>query len=115
MMRRVITANRLTDGAVVYWADGSWVEMLDDASRLEDESSCQSALALAEESVGRQEVVSPYWIDIQPVTSGNSGVESHEVTSAWVPVRYREVIRAHGPSVHLHFGKQARLGRKQSG
>ena len=115
MVLRVITANRLTDGAVVYWSSGVWVDMLDDARRFEDESSCQAALVLAEESVLRQEVVSPYWIDIQPVTSGNGGIDSHEVTSAWLPVRYREVIRAYGPSVHLHFGKQARLAKKQSG
>ena len=111
MHERVITANRLQDGDVVYWCAGAWVLFIDEASRFADKEQCEAALKQAEDAVLRQEVVSPYWIEVAPIDSDsfNGGVTSHRVTSKWVPVRYREVIRAFGPSVHLHFGKQALL------
>ncbi|MBC6444694.1 MAG: DUF2849 domain-containing protein [Alphaproteobacteria bacterium GM202ARS2] len=116
MQQRVITASRLQDGCVVYWRDGAWVLFIDEATRFTDVKKCEGALQQAEEAVGRQEVVSPYWIEVVPIGDDefNGGLASHRVTSKWVPVRYREVIRAFGPSVHLHFGKQALLRKEDT-
>ena len=116
MEQRVITASRLQDGCVVYWRDGAWVLFIDEASRFTEVAACEAALEQAEQAVLRQEVVSPYWIEVVAVPDDvfNNGLASHRVVSKWVPTRYREVIRAFGPSVHLHFGKQALLRKKHS-
>ncbi|MBC6496830.1 MAG: DUF2849 domain-containing protein [Alphaproteobacteria bacterium GM7ARS4] len=113
---KVITANALGSGEVVYWKDGEWVSFLDEARKLDDDEGCQKALAEAMEAEKRMEIVSPYWIEVVRVGEDdvpNKGVISHDVRGRWIPKRYREVIRAFGPSVHLHFGKQAQLSLMQ--
>ena len=58
---KVITANRLTDGRVIYrTADGQWSPNLAEAQPLE-ESAAETALALAEGEFGI--AVGPYLID----------------------------------------------------
>ncbi|WP_417685681.1 DUF2849 domain-containing protein [Roseibium sp.] len=94
---KVITANRLLDGEVVWQgADGAWVELLPQAQVLEGKEDVAAALALAEKSVANREVVEAYAIDVK------------DEDGRIVPVRLREVIRAAGPTTHPALGKQAR-------
>ena len=94
----VVIANRLGDGLVVYLAEGDvWVERIEDPSvRVADDPAAAADLekaGLAAEA--RQEVVGPELI----------GVERRD--GVVVPVRFREVIRAAGPTVRTDLGKQA--------
>jgi sulfite reductase (NADPH) hemoprotein beta-component len=94
---KALTANRLTDGDVVFWNDGQWVERFADAQLWADDD----AGAVEAEGAGKDQptvVVDVYLIDL---------VESEGL---WAPLSYRERIRALGPSNHLHHGKQAEGG-----
>ncbi|MBT5435666.1 MAG: DUF2849 domain-containing protein [Alphaproteobacteria bacterium] len=95
MASKVVTANRLLDGAVVYMApEGRWTECLVKAFVGSDEDS-GSMMAMAERSVADRLVVTPYPIDVE---EGPQGL---------VPSHIKEVIRATGPTVRLDLGKQA--------
>ena len=93
---RALTANRLTDGEVVFWKNGQWVERFadaelwadDDEAGLEAEGHAKTQIKL---------VVEPYLIDLM------------ESEGLWAPVSYRERIRALGPS-NLPHGKQVEGG-----
>jgi hypothetical protein len=93
---RALTANRLTDGEVVFWKDGAWVERFADAELFEDTEAGEAAEASAKTQ--QTVVVEPYLIDL---------IESE---SLWAPLSYRERLRALGPTNHLHHGKQAEGG-----
>ena len=96
---KVMTANRLGDGAVVYLADDNdWVLALDDAEVADGEEAAglhsratkKAAAALearAAASAARQEVVSTY---LFAVSVSDTGI---------APVSQREIIRAAGPTV----------------
>ena len=93
---KALTANRLSDGEVVFWKAGAWVERFADAELLDSDEP-----ALAAEGHGKSQptvVVDAYLIDL---------IESEGL---WAPVSYRERIRALGPTNHLHHGKQAEGG-----
>jgi hypothetical protein len=88
MADQMVTANRLTDGAVVFLAaDGSWVEHLA-AGQAVPEGEAAAAQLKRAEAATRAEVVAPYLIDVGPGADG--GI---------MALRYRERIRAGGPSV----------------
>lgn len=94
---KALTANRLTDGEVVFWKDGRWVERFADAQLWESDEPA----AIEAEALGKSQgttVVDVYLIDL---------VESE---GFWAPLSYRERIRALGPTNHLHHGKQAEGG-----
>ncbi|MDE1146692.1 MAG: DUF2849 domain-containing protein [Azospirillaceae bacterium] len=86
---KVVTANRLQDGAVV-WLDraGVWSTNVAEAEVHAEATGTEAALAVARASAARQEVVEPYAIDVV-VTEG----------AAPQPVKVREQIRAAGPSI----------------
>jgi len=92
---QILTANRLQDGAVVYWRAGSWVGRLGEGEIFEEQAAADSALATAQEFVVRNLVINPYLFDVRRAASG---IE---------PVKEREIIRARGPSVRDDLGKQA--------
>ena len=102
MNHQVISANRLGDGLVVYLTrDGEWSEAIADAHIADDAAAADLALAVAGAAVARQAVVDPYLVDVD---IGGPAPR---------PTRYREFIRAQGPSVRRDLGKQAdhrRLG-----
>jgi len=89
---QMLTANRLKDGAVVYWKQGAWVEALDDGEVLADDATADAALAAAQSFVADNSVVGVYLFDLRSDGS---------------PVKEREIIRAAGPSVRVDLGKQA--------
>ncbi|PVB59455.1 DUF2849 domain-containing protein [Labrenzia sp. 011] len=93
---KVITANRLLSGEVVWLGDGGrWVERVTLARIFEGKEAVAEGLAQGMASKDRQEVVDVYELDVT--------VEGGVI----VPVRLREKIRAAGPTIHPDLGKQA--------
>ena len=85
---KVMTANRLGDGAVVYLAEDNDWELALDAAEVADGDVAAAALeARAVVSAARQEVVSTY---LFAVSVSEDGI---------APVSQREIIRAAGPTV----------------
>src|SRR6476620_7947398 len=94
---KALTANRLTDGEVVFWKAGQWVTRFADAELWADDDPAGTEA----EGAGKAQplvVVDAYLIDL---------IESEGL---WAPLSYRERIRALGPTNHLHHGKQAEGG-----
>jgi hypothetical protein len=94
---KALTGNRLSDGEVVFWKAGQWVERFADAELWADDDPA----AVEAEGAGKAQftlAVDVYLIDL---------VESEGL---WAPLSYRERIRALGPTNHPHHGKQAEGG-----
>ncbi|SDJ49010.1 DUF2849 domain-containing protein [Aliiruegeria lutimaris] len=90
---KIITANALLEGDVVYFTEnGSWSRNMSEAELLEDEAHATIRLIDAEQQ--GHIIVGAYLADAK---SGPKGPE---------PVHFRESFRARGPSNYLH-GKQA--------
>lgn len=92
---KILTANRLRTGDVLYWKAGGWIEQLGDADIFADDTTAEAALAGAQASVATNQVVTPYLFDVRQTQAG------------LVPVKEREIIRSLGPSVRPDTGKQA--------
>ncbi len=97
MADRIVTANRLSDGLVVYLNGAGWSERIDDAGVAGDDAAADRLLARAEGPEQAVRVVGPYLIE---VTRGAAVPR---------PVRHRETIRARGPTVRPDLGKQAEV------
>ncbi len=94
MTLHIATANRLRDGAVVYFtAESGWSHWIADARVSNDEQSAQALLDQTSASVDGNEVVEPYLIEVLAEAR------------SFKPVRYREIIRAKGPSSHPQYGR----------
>jgi hypothetical protein len=92
-MAQILTANRLSDGEVVYLAPGgAWVEDIAAAAPVSD-TEAEAALATGQAAERDRVVVHAYLFDITPERK---------------PVKMREIIRAAGPTVRRDLGKQAR-------
>ncbi|UWQ15900.1 DUF2849 domain-containing protein [Aliiroseovarius sp. M344] len=90
---KVVTANDLVEGDVIYLAhDGAWVRDMCMAWLIEDEDEAATQLALAETQP--EIAVGPYLAGAKACPVGP------------VPTHFREVFRANGPSNRAH-GKQA--------
>ena len=96
---KVITANDLRDGLVVFLtADGAWSREIAEARVVEDGPDLDSAAAYAKAQHDARIVVEPYPIDVT-VTAGLP-----------VPVRYRERVRAdHGPTIPYGEAERRKL------
>lgn len=93
---KVLTANRLDDGAVVYIGEAApWVEELASALVAADAGAESQLTESAAAAVKARLVVGAY---LMPVT-----VEDGRI----LPVSVRERIRAAGPTNRLDLGKQA--------
>ena len=101
---KAITANRLGDGRVVFLGEaGKWVERFDEASFFADGPALESALLYAQAAHDSRIVVEPYAIDV--LTEGGQSA----------PVRFRERIRALGPSVDYGIAERKRLAGSYAG
>lgn len=91
---QMITANRLTDGAVVYLASGDqWTEDFKLGALWRDQETADQALAGTKVAVDARIVVAPYLIDIRETEQGLT------------PATTKERIRAdHGPSIEVDSG-----------
>ena len=92
---QMLTANRLRDGDVLYRKGDGWVLMLADGEVYREQASADAALASATAELAQNEFVAPYLFEVR------------EVGGRIQPVKEREIIRAAGPTVHPHTGKQA--------
>lgn len=87
-MPETVTANRLTDGAVVYLDEqGNWTPEFRRAAPLADADARAAALAVAEASARANVVVEPYAIELE-MRAGHLA-----------PRTLRERIRAEGPTI----------------
>ncbi|MDQ2068091.1 DUF2849 domain-containing protein [Xinfangfangia sp. CPCC 101601] len=92
---KVVTANRLREGDVVYLtADDRWSLVHHEAELIEDEAHGQ--LRLLHANAAKLEVVGAYLADAK---QGPNGPE---------PTHFREAFRTRGPSNYAH-GKQVDL------
>ena len=92
---KVVTANRLREGDVVYLtADDRWSLLHHEAELIEDEAQANLRLHFA--AAQKLYVVGAYLADAK---AGPAGPE---------PVHFREAFRTRGPSNYMH-GKQADL------
>lgn len=92
---KVLTANRLRSGDVLYWKPDGWTERLADAEVFAEDAAAEAALAGAQASVAANQVVTPYLFEVRQTKAG------------FVPLKEREIIRSLGPSVRPDTGKQA--------
>ncbi len=89
---KVVTANALIEGDVIYQTATGWTRVLAEAEVLTDEADAD--LRLIEASQQTDTVVGAYLADVTPTAAGPK------------PAHFREEFRARGPSNHFH-GKQA--------
>ncbi len=90
MTPRMVTANRLGDGLVVYLdRHGGWSERIADGRVASDDAAAAALMTVAEAAACQ--VVAPYLID---VVDGDGSVR---------PASFRERIRAQGPTVPSDF------------
>jgi hypothetical protein len=91
---KVVTANHLLKGDVVYQTETGWTRALSKAEVLLDEAHAD--LRLIEASQQSSEIVGAYLADVE--TSGDAPQPAH----------FREDFRSRGPSNYAH-GKQEEL------
>jgi len=95
-MLKVISANRLADGIVVYAGrGGAWFERLNDARLFVGQDEAEAGLILAEGDAARNLIVDPFLVD---VTQDSSGLR---------PASLRETIRAQGPTIDFLVHQRA--------
>jgi hypothetical protein len=101
---KVITANDLRDGLVVFLDhDGGWTHDIALARVVEDGADLDQAKAYAQAQHDARIVVEPYPIDVEV----KGGVP--------VPVRFRERIRAEkGPTIVYGYDEVAKLGQAKN-
>ncbi len=85
---KIITANRLTDGIVVYLGTDGWSAGIAGAAVLNASDAIEAGLSTAKRAIANREVVDVNAIDIT--------LDENRLP---VPVRLRERIRAFGPTV----------------
>jgi sulfite reductase (NADPH) hemoprotein beta-component len=95
-MNYAISANRLTDGIVIFLAPHGWVEDLASAERFNDQATADRALdQRAKPALAGNLLVDPAVFAIKD--------DGGRVAAAHI----REAIRAKGPTVRPDLGKQA--------
>ncbi len=98
-MPQVLSANRLSDGAVVFLApDESWAERIGAAQVFEGKAALAMALERGQAAMAHNVVVDAAPVDVEITPRGP------------LPTHIRERIRAAGPTVRLDHGKQAMAG-----
>lgn len=96
-MPQVVSANRLTDGTVVYLdPHGSWVERLEMAAVFSNDAACEAGLEKARAAVAGNMIVDPFAVAI---------VEEAGERRA---VSLRDAIRALGPTIKFGTSTPAR-------
>lgn len=96
MSDRVLTANHLISGSVVFLSEGElWTPLIGEALIAETDDQASWLEDAGRRAASAQIIVDPYLIDI--VRRGD-GI---------VPVRLREQIRTKGPTIRPDLGYQA--------
>ena len=101
MSSKVVTANRLREGNVVYLTDtGEWSAHLNQSRVSSDATVLSALMAQAEADVAARLIVAPYLMEVV------------EVDGILQPLSAREIIRAAGPTVRADYRE---AHREQSG
>src|SRR5438309_10859792 len=101
-MPKVISANRLADGIVVYAdREGSWSDRLSQAKIFASKAEAEAGLLVAQNDAKRNLVVEPVVVEV-----AEDGSELRAVT-------LREAIRAKGPTID--FLPRTRAGARDAG
>jgi hypothetical protein len=95
-MAKIITANHLVVGDVVFLTEDGWSPNVDRAAVAEDDDALAALVARANAAEAANIVVAPY-----PVEVRREG-------SRVLPLHYREAMRTRGPTVRPDLGHQAR-------
>jgi hypothetical protein len=94
---QAVTANRLSDGEVIYFAgDDQWTESFDAAKIADGPEASKDLLAAAMPDDYELLLLDPYLFEVIEAENGK-----------FTPASVREVIRAAGPTIRLDLGKQA--------
>ncbi len=93
-MTKVITANLLTTGHVVFLGtDGAWVDAVDKAAAFADAKAAEAGMAQAQWDLDRAVIVDPFLVTQGPVADGRPGMS------------LRDTIRAYGPTIRFQPAK----------
>ncbi|MCB9944669.1 MAG: DUF2849 domain-containing protein [Geminicoccaceae bacterium] len=92
---KILTANHLATGDVVYLSTDGWRPFVHEARIADNDDKADELVSRGNSDARANIVVEPYLIE----------VECHG--DLVVPVHYREKFRASGPSVRTDLGKQA--------
>jgi len=89
---KIVTANRLRQGDVVYLTDtGTWSTHLNQSRTTRDAAQLEAMLSQAGEAVAAREIVAPYEMEVV------------EIDGILQPLSTREIIRAAGPTVRADY------------
>jgi hypothetical protein len=89
-MQRILSANRLRDGVIVYLGPhGDWVSHIGDATLLTSEAASEAALAKAKQALAANLIIDPLMVDITEDDEGRRATT------------LRNAIRAAGPTVNF--------------
>ena len=89
---KIVTANRLREGDVVYLTDtGRWSLHLNESRATRDAAQVEAMLAQAAAAVDARQIVGPYEMEVV------------EVDGILQPLSAREIIRAAGPTVRADY------------
>jgi hypothetical protein len=95
-MLRVISANRLRDGIVVYLGpEGDWVDTIGAAALFTSETACEAASAKAKAAIAANLIVDPLIVDVI------EGANGRRATTL------RNAIRAFGPTIDFQTSSPA--------
>ena len=102
-MAKIITANHLIVGDVVFLTEDGWSPNVDRAVVADDDTALATLEARAAAAEASNIVVGPYAVDVR------------REGSRVVPLHYREVMRTRGPTVRPDLGHQARSTANAAG
>lgn len=95
-MLRVISANRLRDGIVVYLgAHDEWVTHFEEAALLTSQEACEAGQAQARASLATNVIVDPVTVDVVEDADGRRAT------------MLRNAIRAFGPTIEFQASSSA--------
>lgn len=87
-MPKIVSANRLPDGTVVYLdRDDAWTPSIDLARAFVDDTEAAAGLTRAREDARRNVVIDPFLVPVEADTASPR------------PLSLRDAIRARGPTI----------------
>jgi|SRR5690606_23185589 hypothetical protein len=96
-MKRMVIANRLKDGFVVFLGDGgTWHQWIGDGRVWQTDAEADDALAIAKRHEAENLIVEPTLIEVEVDEAGLPR-----------PVEIREAIRAFGPTIDEPLANKA--------
>ena len=101
MQPQVLTAYSLHTGLVIWLTDGGgWSDGIEEATVATTEGDVEDMKAQAARSHAANEVFEIYMVEVTMEAAGPR------------PIKYRELLRSRGPTIHPHFGRQAERRRR---